>query len=202
MTSRHTTLPYPNHDNFSAVFLFNLLQSFFRLNCSERHLPTRPATCHFDRMFHWYAPLVLHVIRSANPVMLSEAKHFSHYSAPLSFLSLVLKRLRRFRSSDSHCHFDRARPIVMLSEAKHLSHYSALCHFDRASHCHFDRAERVEKSGMLCAAPSSEYTVSDDYSAGAAGSSTLRCSPRAWLLPFSLLEWFVYGHVMHCLLIV
>ena len=36
---------------------------------------------------------------------------------------------------------------------------------------------------MLCAAPSSEYTFSDDYSAGAAGSSTTKDSPRAWLLP-------------------
>ena len=68
----------------------------------------------------------------------------------------------------------------MLSEAKHLSHYF--------SHCHFDRAERVEKSVLLCAAPSSEYAVSDDYSAGAAGSSILKGSPRAWLLPFSHLE--------------
>ena len=41
---------------------------------------------------------------------------------------------------------------------------------------------------MLCAAPSSEYTISDDYSAGAAGSSTPKGSPRAWLLPFSHLE--------------
>jgi len=40
---------------------------------------------------------------------------------------------------------------------------------------------------MLCVAPSSEYTVSDDYSAGAAGSSILKGSPRAWLLPFSTL---------------
>ena len=39
---------------------------------------------------------------------------------------------------------------------------------------------------MLCAAPSSEYAVSDDYSAGAAGSSSPKGSPRAWLLPFSL----------------
>ena len=43
----------------------------------------------------------------------------------------------------------------------------------------------MEKSGIFCAAPSSEYAVSDDYSAGAAGSSTLTGSSRAWLLPFS-----------------
>ena len=96
---------------------------------------------------------------------LSIATESSYCSAPCHF------------DRASHCHFDRARPIVMLSEAKHLSHHSA--------HCHFDRAERVEKSGMLSAAPSSEYTVSDDYSAGAAGSSTPKGSPRAWLLPFS-----------------
>ena len=70
-----------------------------------------------------------------------------------------------------------------------------------ASYCHFFRyaqaASRLRlcallsfrpsgASGeicMLCAAPSSEYTVSDDYSAGAAGSSTLKGSPRARLLP-------------------
>ena len=38
---------------------------------------------------------------------------------------------------------------------------------------------------MLSAVPSPEYAVSDDYSADAAGSSTLKGSPRAWLLPFS-----------------
>ena len=41
---------------------------------------------------------------------------------------------------------------------------------------------------MLYAAPSSEYTVSDDYSSDAAGSSPPKGSPRAWLLPFSHLE--------------
>ena len=137
---------------------------------------------------------VLHVIRDALVVMLSEAKHLSHPFAYYHPFFLSHSHFSRFAQATlsiatessycsapchfaraSHCHFARARPIVMLSGAKHLSHHSA--------HCHFDRAERVEKSGMLCAAPSSEYTVSDDYSAGAAGISTPKGSPRAWLLP-------------------
>ena len=62
---------------------------------------------------------VLHVIRDALVVMLSEAKHLSHYSA--------------------HCHFSRFAQAT-LSIATESSYCSAPCHFARASHCHFDRA--------------------------------------------------------------
>ena len=62
---------------------------------------------------------VLHVIRDALVVMLSEAKHLSH---PFVYYHPFFLSYCHFARA-SHCHFDRARPIVMLSGAKHLSHY-------------------------------------------------------------------------------
>ena len=118
---------------------------------------------------------------------------------PRVFLSVssVEQKILRFAQDDS---VDRAQDD---SVALCLTCYSK-CH-----HSHVERSETSsslfrptvisfallkrlrrlrpsESSGeicMLCAAPSSEYAVSDDYSSGAAGSSTTKCSPRAWLLP-------------------
>ena len=114
---------------------------------------------------------------------------------PRVFLSVssVAQKILRFAQDDSWMlrmtvrrsvlHVIRSVTAVMLSGAKHLSHHSAPLSFRPSTfHCYFDRAERVEKS-ICCAAPSSEYAASDDYSSGAVGSSILKGSPRAWLLP-------------------
>ena len=118
---------------------------------------------------------------------------------PRVFLSVssVEQNILRFAQDDS---VDKAQDD---SEAVSLTCYSK-CH-----RCHVERSETsftpfrplsfrssvsllsFRPSGasgeicMLCAAPLSEYTVSDDYSSGAAGSSAPKGSPRAWLLPFS-----------------
>ena len=107
---------------------------------------------------------------------------------PLSFLSLC--------SSD----FVDCDRVFLLFGTLSFRPSLSLSFRPSAPHCHVERSETsftpfrplsFRPSGasgeicMLCAAPSSEYTVSDDYSAGAAGSSALKGSPRAWLLPFS-----------------
>jgi len=102
--------PHCHVERSETSFTLFLPLSFRPSEASGEIFPIGLPTCHFcvsythfDRALPTCASLcitVLHAIRDAIPVMLSGAKHLSHYSAPLSF-----------RPSTFHCHFDRAERV-------------------------------------------------------------------------------------------
>ena len=125
---------------------------------------------------------VLHVIRDALVVMLSEAKHLSH---PFAYYHPFFL---------SHSHFARA---VYLCASLSFRPSLPLSFRPSAPHCHVERSETSftlflslsfrpsGASGEICIVV--RGTVVGIYGlrrlqSGAAGSSTLKGSPRAWLL--------------------